>query len=107
MKKLSDPKSSDTIFVFLNGDYKNAFSFFLLLQKARSQRFEVYVVTLLNRKPRKMKISYNLVKNGSIIKFSKLSDPLRPNGSLNNKKSAHWLILAEMTYPIFAQFGHF
>ena len=78
---------SETTFVFLNGDYKNAFSFFLLLQKARSQRFEVYVVTLLNRKPRKMKISYNLVKNGSINKFSKLSDPLRPNGSLNNKKS--------------------
>ena len=32
---LSDPKSSDTTFVFLNGDYKNAFSFFLLLQKVR------------------------------------------------------------------------
>ena len=84
--KFSDPKSSDTTFAFLNGDYKNAFSFFLLLQKARSQRFEVYIVTLLKRKPPKMKIFNNFVKNGSIIKFSKLSDPLRPNGSLNNKK---------------------
>ena len=105
--KFSGPKSSETTFTFLNGDYKNAFSFFLLLQRARSQRFEVIAVTLLNRKPRKMKISYNLVKNGSINKFSKLSDPLRPNGSLNNKKSTQWLILPEMTYPIFAHFGYF
>ena len=42
--KLSDPKSSGTTFAFLNWDYKNAFGFFLLLQKARSQRFEVYIV---------------------------------------------------------------
>ena len=87
--RLSDQKSSETTFVFLNGDYKNAFSFFLLLKKAHCQRFEVYIVTLLKRKPPKMKIFNNFVKNGSIIKFSKFSDPLRPNGSLNNKKSAH------------------
>ena len=73
--KFSDPKSSDTTFAFLNGDYKNAFSFFLLLQKARSQRFEVYIVTLLKRKPPKMKNFNNFVKNGSIFKFSKLASP--------------------------------
>ena len=74
--KFSDPKSSD--FAFLNGDYKNAFSFFLLLQKARSQRFEVFIITLLKRKPPKMKIFNNFVKNGSIIKFSRLPSGYMP-----------------------------
>ena len=70
--KLSDPKSSETTFAFLNGDYKNAFSFFLLLKKAHCQRFEVYIVTLLKRKPQKVKIFSILVKNSLIFKFSKL-----------------------------------
>ena len=74
MKKLSDPKSSDTTFVFLNGDYKNAFSFFLLLKRAHCQKFKGYIVTLLKRKPPKMKIFHNFVKNGAISKFSTLSD---------------------------------
>ena len=73
--KLSDQKNSETTFAFLNGDYKNAFSFFLLLQKARSQRVEVYKVTLLKRKPHKIKIFNNFVKNSSIFKFSKLGSP--------------------------------
>ena len=37
--------------------------------------FEVYVVTLLKRKPIKMKFSHISVKNGSISKFSKLVSP--------------------------------
>ena len=37
--------------------------------------FEVYIVTLLKRKPIKMKFSHISVKNGSISKFSKLVSP--------------------------------
>ena len=73
--KLSDQKNSETTFAFLNGDYKNAFSFFLLLKKAHCQRFEVYIVTLLKRKPQKMKNFYNFAKNDPIHIFSTLSDP--------------------------------
>ena len=87
MNKMSDSKSSDTTFVFLNGDYKNAFSFFLLLKKAHCQRFEVYIVTLLKRKPQKMKNFSNFAKNDPIHKFSTLSDPWWANGSHNTEKS--------------------
>ena len=58
----SDPKSSDTTFVFLNGDYKNAFSFILLLKKVRWERFEVYVLDLVNAIPQKLKILSNFVQ---------------------------------------------
>ena len=92
MKKLSDPKSSDTTFVFLNGDYKNAFSFFLLLKKVRWEQFEVYVVTLLKKKPWKMKIFHNFAKNGSILIFSQFCEPLGSNEFLNCIKSAYQLI---------------
>ena len=37
--------------------------------------FEVYIVTLLKRKPIKTKFFHNFVKNGSISKFSKLVSP--------------------------------
>ena len=37
--------------------------------------FEGYIITLLRRKPRKMKKFLNFVKNGSISKFSKLVTP--------------------------------
>ena len=62
----SDQNISETTFVFLNGDYKNAISFFLFLKGAHCQGFEVYVVSLLKRKPPKMKMFHNFVKNGSI-----------------------------------------
>ena len=37
--------------------------------------FEVYIVTLLKRKPIKRKFFHSFVKNGSISKFSKLVSP--------------------------------
>ena len=49
--KLSDPKSSETTLDFWYKDKKNAFSLILLLKKAHCQGFEVYIVSLLKRKP--------------------------------------------------------
>ena len=49
--KLSDSKSSETTFAFWHKVLKNTFGLILLLKKVHCQRFEVYIVTLLNRKP--------------------------------------------------------
>ena len=47
----------------------------LLLANFRSQPFEVYIVTLLRRKCKKLKNFHNFVKNGTIWKFSTLASP--------------------------------
>ena len=73
--KLSDQKNSETTFAFLHKDQKNTFGLVLLHKKAHCQRFEVYIVPLLKRKPQKVKIFSILVKNGLIFKFSKLASP--------------------------------
>ena len=70
-----DSKSSETTFVFWHKVLKNTFGLILLQKKVHCQRFEVYIVTLLNRKPQKMKILYRFVKNGPICEFSKLASP--------------------------------
>ena len=69
--------------------------------------FEVYIVTLLKRKPRKMKIFHNFVKIGAIGKFSTLGDLCWSNGYHRYKNKTQWLIYADFIYPILADFSHF